>query len=152
MITSGLQNRERLLFSNNFKLRIDFVRLCIERSIDELEVVLDLHGCVPVDRRTATLVQAGGIEVDLDFAHQVDVGLSGQLAAAQLADGLIDIGLLLLVVDGHRASDVALFEEGLDQGVVTGLAVDVADDGKAELRALDDVESEADDGRLYFGV
>ena len=136
----------------HLKLRIDLIRLRVERGVDELEVVLDLHGRVPVDRGAAALVQAGGIEVDLDFAHQVDVGLSSQLAAAQLVYGLIDIGLLLFVVDGDRAGDVTLLEERLDQGVVAIAAIDVADDGKLEAGVLDDVEGEADDGRLHLGV
>lgn len=147
----GVGGKPQILL-HHLQLRIDLVRLRVERGVDELEVVFDLHGRVPVNRGATALVQAGGIKVDLDFAHQVDMRLSGQLAAAQLADGLIDIGLLLLVVDGHRASDVALLEEGLDQGVVTIAAIDIADDGKLEAGALDDVESEADDGRLYFGV
>ncbi len=97
-------------------------------------------------------MQAGSIEVDLDLRHHVDVSLARELAAAQLVDGLVLVGLRLLVVDGHRARDVAFLQEGLDQDIVAIAAVDVANDGKVEAGALDDVEGEADDGRLDLGV
>lgn len=135
-----------------FKLPIDLVRLLTERGIDELEPVFQLHGRVAVDGTAAMLVQAGGIEVDLDLRHHVDMGFPGELAAAQLVDGLVLVGLRLLVVDGHRARDVAFLQEGLDQDVVAIAAVDVADDGKVEAGAFDDVEGEADDGRLDLGI
>lgn len=133
-------------------LRIDLVRLLTERSIDKLEPVFQFHGRVAVDRTAALFVQAGGIEVDLDLGHHVDMGLPGELAAAQFVDGFVLVALLLLVVDGHCARDVAFLQEGLDQDVVAIAAVDVADDWKVEAGALDDVEGEADDGRLDLGV
>lgn len=133
-------------------LRIDLVCLLTERSIDELEPVFQLHGRVAVDGTAALLMEAGGIEVDLDLGHHVDMGLPGELAAAQLIDGPVLVGFRLFVVDGHRACDVAFLQEGLDQDVVAIAAVDVADDGKVEAGALDDVEGEADDGRLDLGV
>ncbi len=133
-------------------LRIDLVCLLTESSIDELEPVFQLHGRVAVDGTAALLVEASGIEVDLDLGHHVDMGLPGELAATQLVDGLVLVHLRLLVIDGHRARDVAFLQEGLDQDVVAIAAVNVADDGKVEAGALDDVEGEADDGRLDLGV
>ena len=97
-------------------------------------------------------MEAGGVEVDLDFAQHVDVGLAGEFAAAQIAERDVFVGVLGLAVDGDLAVELALAQERLDEYVVARLAVDVADDGEIEAGALDDVEGEAGDGRLDLGV
>lgn len=95
-------------------------------------------------------MKAGSIFIDLDLGHHVDKGFSAQLGAALRVNGHILVLAQLLVVDGHGAIDTALLDHPLDERIETRLAVDVADDGKVEVRALDDVEGETDQRGLHF--
>ena len=97
-------------------------------------------------------MKARYILVNLDFVHHVDMGFSAQFGAAQGVERDIFVLALLLVVDGHRAGDAALLEHPLDERVEPSLAKHVLGDGKAEVRALDDVEGEADQRGLDFLV
>lgn len=97
-------------------------------------------------------MEACSIFIDLDLGHHVDEGFSAQLGAALRVDGNILVLAQLLVVDRHRAVDAALLDHPLDERIETRLAVDIADDGKVEVRALDDIESETDQRGLHFLV
>ena len=115
-------------------------------------MVLEFHICVAVDGRAALAVQSGGVEVDLDLAHHIDVGLAGQLGGGLLVERDVHIVVLFLVIDGDLAVDAAGLDEVPDLLVVevgSGLA-DV--DAEVELGALDDVEGQADDGGDDFLV
>ncbi len=97
-------------------------------------------------------MEAGSIFIDLDLGHHVDESFSAQLGAALRVDGDILVLAQFFVVDGHRAVDAALLDHPFDERIETRLAIDVADDGKIEVRALDDVEGEADQRSLHFLV
>ena len=115
-------------------------------------MVFDFHIGVAIYGRAAFAVETGGVQVDLDLAHHIDMGLTGQLGGGLLIEGNVDVVVLFLVIDGDLAVDAAGFYE------VTDFLVIETDGGLAEAETevevgpLDDVEGHADDGGDDFLV
>ena len=115
-------------------------------------MVLDFHIGVAVHGRAAFAVKSGSVEVDLDLAHHIDVGLAGQLGRGFFVEGDVHVVVLFLVIDGDLAVDAGSLDEVADFLVVVvgpGLGETEAE---VEVGALDDVEGQADDGGGDFLV
>ena len=141
-----------LAFFNDVQICIHLVGLLVEGDVHQGEVVLDFHIGVAVYGRAAFPVQAGCVQVDLDLAHHIDVGLTGQLGGGFLIEGDVHVVVLFLVIDSHLAVDAAGFNEVADFLVVEAGSGLAEIDAEVEPGAHDDVVGQADDGGDDFLV
>ena len=115
-------------------------------------MVFEFHVGVAVHSRAALAVQTGGIEIDLDFAHHIDVGLAGQLGGGFLVEWDVHVVVLFLVIDGDLAVDAAGFDEVPDFFVIEAGSGRGDFETEIESCALNDVVGQANEGGDDFLV
>ena len=63
---------------NHFQILIQPVILLVEGEVHEFEAVGKFEHCVVGDCAAALTVETGGVYVDLDLGHHIDVGGAGE--------------------------------------------------------------------------
>ena len=71
----------KILDANHLQIIIHPVIFLVEGEVHQFEAVGDLKHGVVGDGAAALAVEAGGVQIDLDLGHHIDVGGAGKLAA-----------------------------------------------------------------------
>ena len=97
-------------------------------------------------------MEAGGVFVDLDFVHHIDMSLAAEFRAALGADGDIFVLFGFLIEYGDLAVYFAGGENRSDLGIVAVCSVGIFEAREIKFGALDNIKGEADQRGLNFGV
>lgn len=139
-------------FFYDIEVLVNLVGLLAEGNVHQGKVVFEFHVGVAVHSRAALAVQSGGVEVDLDLAHHIDVGLAGQLGGGLLVEWDVHVVVLFLVIDGDLAVDAAGFDEVPDFFVIEAGSGRGDFETEIESCALNDVVGQANEGGDDFLV
>ena len=133
-------------FFYDIEVLVNLVGLLAEGNVHQGEVVFEFHVGVAVHGRAALAVQTGGVEIDLDFAHHIDVGLTGQLGGGLFVEWDVHVVVLFLVIDGDLAVDAAGLDEVPDFFVIEAGSGRGDFETEIESCALNDVVGQANEG------